>query len=348
MEIGLVDSMAFFFFVDGGADIGGDFLVGGAVAEQRFQIVIFGAEKAGAELAVGGDADARAVAAERLRDGSDQADFAAAVGEAIFAGGFAALMGDGNERPAGFDAALDFGGSDDQLARPMAVGIERHVFDETHDEIAIAGELGEGFDFTVVDAADEDGVDFDGLEARRLRGVDAGHYFAEGFGARDFFELALVEGIEADIDAIQAGGEESIETIGEEVAVGCDGKIGDAHFFESGDEIFDAFADQRLAAGDADFADAFGDENASKALELVPVEEFVAGHVIFRIGGAAIDAAKIAAIGDGDAQVGDGAAEFIGEGHPLIGFGRVGNGLASGMVEGVQFRFSDSRRFRCS
>ena len=71
------------------------------------------AEKAGAEFAVGGDANARAVAAERLRDRGDEADFAAAIGEAIFAGGFAAFVGDGDERPAGFDAALDFRGGDD-------------------------------------------------------------------------------------------------------------------------------------------------------------------------------------------------------------------------------------------
>ena len=50
-------------------------------------------------------------------------------------------------------------------------------------------------------------------------------------------------------------------------------------------------------------------------LKLVPGQEFVAGHVIFRIGGAAIDAAEIAAIGDRDAQVGDGAVEFVGERH---------------------------------
>jgi len=37
--------------------------------------------------------------------------------------------------------------------------------------------------------------------------------------------------------------------------------------------------------------------------------------VIFRVGGAAIDAAEIAAVRDGDAQVGDLPTEFVMKGH---------------------------------
>ena len=37
--------------------------------------------------------------------------------------------------------------------------------------------------------------------------------------------------------------------------------------------------------------------------------------IIFRIGGAAVDAAEIAAIRDRDAQVGDLPAEFVVKGH---------------------------------
>jgi hypothetical protein len=39
------------------------------------------------------------------------------------------------------------------------------------------------------------------------------------------------------------------------------------------------------------------------------------GHVILGIRRTAIDAAKIAAIGDGDAQIGDLAPEFVEERH---------------------------------
>ena len=66
--------------------------------------MVFLAEKAGAQFAVGGEPEARAMAAEGLRDRRDQADFAAAVGEAEFARRFAALVDHGHQRPARGDA----------------------------------------------------------------------------------------------------------------------------------------------------------------------------------------------------------------------------------------------------
>src|SRR5260370_6414351 len=91
---GLVDTMALFLFHDHGGDVGDYILVGGAFAQHGAQVVIVLAEKAGAKFSVGGQADARAVTAERLRDGSDEAEFAGgAVRETVFARGFAALVG---------------------------------------------------------------------------------------------------------------------------------------------------------------------------------------------------------------------------------------------------------------
>ncbi len=53
--------------------------VGGAAPQQRPQIVLGHAEEAGADFAVGGQADAVAMAAERFADRGDDADFAAPV-----------------------------------------------------------------------------------------------------------------------------------------------------------------------------------------------------------------------------------------------------------------------------
>src|SRR5258708_296030 len=106
------------------------------------------AEKAGSELAVGGEPDAGAMAAERLSDRGDEADFTgSAISEAVLAGGLTALVGDLLERPARVDAPVDLRGGDYQVARPVAVGIKRHEFDKAHDDAAIACEFGEGFDF---------------------------------------------------------------------------------------------------------------------------------------------------------------------------------------------------------
>jgi len=148
-----------------------------------------------------------------------------------------------------------------------------------------------------------------------VSGVDAGHDIVEGPGAGDALEFFAMERIEADVDAVEAGRDETAAALGEQVAVGGHGEIVDAELFEARNEILDAGADERLAARDANLANAHADENADEALVLLPLEQLVARHVIFVIGGTAIDAAKIAAVGDRDTQVGDGAAEFVDEWH---------------------------------
>src|SRR5882762_12004723 len=115
-KTGLVDAVAFLFFHDDGGDVGDQILVGGAFAQHGAQVVIVLAEKTGAKFSVGGEADARAVAAERLRNGSDEADFAGgAVRETVFARGFAALVGNLHQWPARMNAFLDFRGGDDEI-----------------------------------------------------------------------------------------------------------------------------------------------------------------------------------------------------------------------------------------
>src|ERR1700676_476217 len=103
-EIRGVDPVSFFFFIDDRPDVSRHIVVRRSFAEQPAQVVIFFAEKAGSQLSISREADARAVAAEGLRHGSDQAYLAgSAVGEAVFARRLAALVGDLNERPPRMD-----------------------------------------------------------------------------------------------------------------------------------------------------------------------------------------------------------------------------------------------------
>src|SRR5258708_32689136 len=99
--------MTLFFFGDNGADIRDQIFVGRSLAKHSSQVMIVLAEQAGAELAIGSEPDARAMATERLRYRSDEADFTGgAVGQAVFAGGLAALMGKLVERPAGVEGRV--------------------------------------------------------------------------------------------------------------------------------------------------------------------------------------------------------------------------------------------------
>jgi len=57
------------------------------------------------------------------------------------------------------------------------------------------------------------------------------------------------------------------------------------------------------------------EEDRGETVELRPGENFVVIAVVFRVGGAAVYTAEIAAVRDGDAQVRDLAAEFVVKSH---------------------------------
>src|SRR5260370_30504532 len=114
------------------------------------------AEQAGAELAIGGQPDAGTMAAEGLGDRGDQADFTrCAVGKAVFAGGFAALVRNLFEWPAGVDTLVNFRGRNNQAACPVAVGIEGNKINKTRDVARFAGLRGEEFALVAVVAPDK-------------------------------------------------------------------------------------------------------------------------------------------------------------------------------------------------
>src|SRR5260370_21220890 len=58
-ETRLIDTVALFFFYNNRPDICDQILVGGPFAKQRPQVMVVLAEQAGADLAIGGLADAR-------------------------------------------------------------------------------------------------------------------------------------------------------------------------------------------------------------------------------------------------------------------------------------------------
>jgi len=141
------------------------------------------------------------------------------------------------------------------------------------------------------------------------------HYGGEGFGSGDALEFGGIERIEADVDAAEAGGDEAVAAFGQEMAVGGHGEVFDAKGMETSNVVLDTIADERLAAGDADFADAQAQEDAGETVELRPGENFAVIAVVFRVGGAAVHATEIAPIRDGDAEIGDLTAEFVVKGH---------------------------------
>jgi hypothetical protein len=281
-----------------------------------------------------------------MRDRGDDADFADAVVEAVAARGFGARVRDFDQRPVLGHAGQDFVERDHRRGRPGAAFFERHEFDEAHGDAFFAGEHAEGDDLIFVEAAHEHAVHFQGPESGAAGGADAGEDVVVSVGdAGDAGEAVGIDGVHGDGDAGEAGGFERLREIGEQVAVGgerdvegigvCvegrtpssaparhlepatpDGRASGAsinlgsQLRELAHELDYAFAQERLAAGEADFRDPHADQHARHA-EVI-VEGKIAVERAF-VAGAAVDTLVVAAVGDGDPQVGDAASEFVGE-----------------------------------
>ncbi len=330
-------------FADPGAEIG----VGVSAAHAADQIVVDLGKEAGADLAVGGETDPAAVAAEGMRDGGDDADFAEAVVEGEAAGGFGEVVGgQRDERTHGVEAGDDLFQRDDCVRRPVAcaggVGgfFEGHELDEAEDDSFVAGEVGEGFDLRIVEAAEKDAVDLDGAESGVLGGVDAVEDALEAVGDAGYSVKGFgVDGVHADGDAGEAGVFEGLREAGEVEAVGGEGDVewiggeGRMEFRGGTDEVEEAIAEERLAAGEANFLDAERDEEAKDAGVVVEGE---LGGLGSAGPGAAVDAAEVAAAGDGEAEVGEGAAvavdqaRFRGNGGGRCGIENGDGGYAHG------------------
>ena len=296
---------------------GAEGFVGGFVAEEILHVVADGGEEAGEEFAIGGEAEALAVAAKGFGDRGNDADLGAAVAEAVAFGDFAGFGGvEGFEGELALDRFEEFGHGDDVLHGPAVGFADIHVFDETHDHACFAGHADEGEDFALVDAALDDGVDLDG-EAVEAGGADAGEDAVHlGAHAVHGGEDLGVEGVEADRDAVQVGEGEGFGVMGEEDAVGGDGEILDAlDGGEEADQIVDSPTQEGFSAGQAHLAEAQRGEGLDEVGDLLEAQNFVLGEESVvgseDLGGHAIPAAKVAAIGDGDPQIAQWSAELV-------------------------------------
>src|SRR5258708_11516587 len=121
--------------------------------------------------------------------------------------------------------------------------------------------------------------------------------------------------MEADVEAVQAGSDQGGQALGKQVAVRGHGDVRHTKLVQLADIAFRAIAHQRFAAGDAHLLDAQVRKNPRQAPEFVPGKNLIVLAVIFRVRGAAIDAAEVAAVGDRDPQVGDLASELVVKGH---------------------------------
>ena len=244
----------------------GELLVGGAEPQRGAQIVAFQREEAGVEAALGREAGARAAAAERLRDRGDDADLAGAVAVAEAAGG---LVGAGRlerlERPDGVDRARRSRRPETTSSRrqpfvwPTSMysmkrsvcGVPRKCSASATMPSSFAPRLTTAFTLTRRPAAAAASIPSSTCCDGEVDVVQR----AEG---------GVVDRVEADGDAVEAGARERLGLLRQQRAVRRERELEAGNRVQQLDEVLDVAAHERLAAGDPHDAHAELGEDARR------------------------------------------------------------------------------------
>ncbi len=281
-----------------------------AAAQQRAQVMSAACEQACEELAVSRQPSAIAAGTERSADGVDQADLTGPVDVAVARGDLAVASGrERFERPARGDPSDDLGGRHDLRARPAVGRADVHVLDETQRLRAAAEVLGHRRHAALVEAASHDHVDLHGIEPGRDGRVDAlEHARRRDRRVADRLERLVVERVEADRDAAEAGVGERPGLAREQQAVGGQRNVVDS--VDPGkhrDKPLEVAAQQRLAAGQPQLVDSLRRQHARQPRDLLEAQQLAAGqeHMARAVDLTrhAVAAAQVAAICHRDAQV---------------------------------------------
>ena len=168
----------------------------------------------------------------------------------------------------------------------------------------LPGQPGELQQFVVVEALEHHAVDLDGAESQGEGGLDPGQDVGQVVAAREFPVALPLQAVQTQIEVAQPRGIKVRGQLREQHPVG-----GEADLFQTRDavqatdELHDALTHQGFAAGDPDLANAHAGGHPGQAEQLFIAQDFPARQFLPAVPGGAIEAAEIAAVGDGEAQV---------------------------------------------
>ena len=174
-----------------------------------------------------------------------------------------------------------------------------------------ASELKKRDQFIVVHASHDDGVDLQpGEEGRSFR--DAFQDPGEFVSPSERFEPLPIEGIQTDRQAMEPGGLQFGSGWGQRDAVRGHRKV--VKIWLRGqlcDERRDATTQERLTAGEADLVDAQRQKQIDEAIDLLELQDVLAGKPDVLRFGHAVAAAEIAAIGHRQPEIAERAVECV-------------------------------------
>ena len=147
--------------------------------------------------------------------------------------------------------------------------------------------------------------------AAREQGVDGGKQRGQVVFAGEALEGGGAEAVHGEVDLVDACVEQRRVVLGEAVAVG-----GERDFLDAGgagadaDDVGDVGAQGGFAAGEADFFGAAGGKGGNEGADFGKAEFVRAAAALVAVR-QAVDAAVVAEVGNGEAQVGDAAREGV-------------------------------------
>ena len=314
---GIVEVVALGFAGDGGADGICHHGIIGAGPQRRAQVGHVFLAQAHVQLTGAGQADPVAAFAEIVGQGGDQADPLARLIQPDVTGRAAGAIGQVGHGVAGGKAGAQVGQAP-VLVQTLRLAhvAHRHDLDKSQVMPVAGAPFGEGEKFILVETFQGDGVDLD-LEPRLPSRGDPVQHLRQTAPAGDFGEFLVVKGIDGNVDPFDAQSGEIAGVFAQLRAVGRQGQ-----FFQRAtgqmprhrlEKRENTFANQGFAAGDPQLFNAKADEGGAEAVEFLQSQQFglgQKGHVF----GHAIGATEIAAVGDRDTQVGDGAGKGVDEG----------------------------------
>ena len=203
--------------------------------------------------------------------------------------------------------------ADDVLAAPGLARSQRHVLDEPQLP-ATAQALGqETWRAFLHGGGHGHGIDLDGVQAGLLGAGDPGQDVGEPVAASDGGVVLRVQGVDGDVDAVQAGRPQPGGPLLQAQAVRGQGdvRLGSGRGPQHG-QCFDDFLQvaphERLATGQADALDSQAlDGDTPQAGELGGGQQIRGGQPLETLRGHAVGATQVAAVRDGQAQVAHGA-----------------------------------------
>lgn len=248
-------------------------------------------------------------------------------------GDFAGVGGGNWGKVEGLENLKDPLGADDFVEAPTVRVTDIHVFDEPHVEVWLIESECNGEDFVLVKGLSDNGIDFNGRKSDGRSGVDAVQNDGRvAVRIAHFPECLWVESVEADGDAAESGLMEACCLLVEEDAVGGEGKVGAGVLLgELRDEVGKVFSEEGFAAGESYFLRAEPDEDGGQACDFFvgenerAREEGVVGSE--DLSRHTVRAAEVTAVGDGDAEIPEGAAEEVCLGGVHVDSARLSDGF---------------------